>query len=156
MKWYGKRVRVVIPDHVHNTYTDALVPMDALSLEALQKIPEGATARVEASVPRNKQYHRFYWAMLGTIKRNLPEGVTLDLDALHQVVKLGAGCKHIVKLPNGAFYELPGSIAFDRMDETAFRQFMDNAIKFVVSDLVPGMDSEVLENELYNLLAGGG
>ena len=152
MKWFARRMRVMVPLSDQYRHTDALVPVDALSAEALAKVPEHATARVEASIPRNGAYHRLYWRMLLVIRQNLPHDVALDLDALHQVVKLGAGCKHVVKLPNGAFYELPGSIAFDRMDETAFREFMDNAIKFITSDLIPGMDSEVLWEEFQELM----
>ena len=147
---YRREVRIASLDAWVNT--QALVPADSVSAELIQKVPECVTSRVRATVPRNGAYHRLYWKMLHTIHKSLPHGVDLDLDALHQVVKLGAGCKHIVKLPNGAFYELPGSIAFDRMDETTFRAFMDNAIKFITSDLIPGLDSDVLWNEFLEVM----
>ena len=132
-----------------------LAPCDGLSEETLSKLPEGVTLRVQASQPRNARFHRFYWALLKKISDNLPEGVNLDVEALHDVVKMGAGFTRVIKIPPDTFYELPRSIKFTELDETGFREFMDRAVPFITTKLCPGWDSETLMNEVYDFLAKG-
>lgn len=130
-----------------------LIGSSSADQETLDKLPANVDLRIDAKAPRDGGYHRFYWALLGKIQQNLPESVNLDLEALHSVVKMGAGCTYPVRLPDGTFYELPRSISFSKMDETEFREFMDRAIAFIVTSLIPGMDREVLELEVYDFLA---
>ena len=143
--------RVRQPDGTYGPAVRVLVGADPEGCAAIAKAPDRAL-QTSIKAPRDQGRHRFYWALLGTVRENLPEPYDMSLETLHDVVKMGAGHTRVVRLPNNVLYELPGSIAFGSMDETQFREFMDRALAYIVRELIPGMDSTALQEEVWEML----
>ena len=153
MDCYTKKVcaRVKQPDGHYGPAVWALVGAGPEDQERIGKASDKAL-QTSIKAPRDQGRHRYYWALLGKVRENLPEPYDMSLETLHDVVKMGAGCTRVVRLPNNVLYELPGSIAFGAMEEGEFREFMDRALAYIVRDLVPGMDSAALENEVLEMM----
>lgn len=138
--------------------TLALFRKDAQSLrpasrdaeDLLAKIKLGQDVIVEVKRPRNLQHHRKFWALMQLVADNL-EGTPAD--TLAEVVKLRTGHVDVVKTKRG-IVEIPKSISFAAMDQTAFEQFYDRAVAFILSDILPGLNKADLEREVEDVIAG--
>jgi hypothetical protein len=54
-------------------------------------------------------------------------------ERLHEVLKLELGIVDLIRLPNGMTVALPGSIAFEKMDEDEFVAFFKRAEEWLAS-----------------------
>ena len=100
---------------------DALIPEMEMDRDALAGIAQGQKVRIEIKEFRNLDRHRAYFAMLHDVIE-ATDGA-LSPERLHDLVKLHTGAVEVVMLPNGTPVALPGSIAFDKMDEPEFVKF---------------------------------
>ena len=129
-----------------------LVPADRNAEELIGRHALGTVLRVELKKPRNLRHHRLYWAMLALICDNLD---AVRPETLHDLIKLRTGCVHVVRTARGTV-ALPGSIAFERMDQAAFRDFFDRAVDVIVTDVIPGLDRDDLTRELDAMIGRTG
>lgn len=127
-----------------------LVPEAPMDSEALSRYPSGARLRVTVTQPRSIQQHRLYWAMLALVVDNLDQPVTAE--ALHEWVKLKLGHVSQIKLRSGEIVEVPASVAFDKMDQAAFRDFFDRAVTLLTEHVIPGLRKADLEREARLML----
>lgn len=104
---------------------DALVPDMAHDYRALDGIQQGELVRVDIRQWRNVGRHRAYWAMLGDVVA--ATDATLTAERLHEVLKLELGIVDLVRLPGGMTVAIPGSIAFEAMEEAEFVTFFKRA-----------------------------
>lgn len=108
---------------------DALVPELDMDCRALDGIAKGQRVKVEIKEFRNVSRHRAYWAMLHEMVAATE--CALSPERLHEVIKLETGVIDHVRLPNGMTVAIPGSIAFDKMDEDEFVSFFQAAERWL-------------------------
>jgi len=102
-----------------------LVPELEMDLRALEGIGQGQRVRLEIKEFRNLDRHRAYWAMLQDVVDATDRA--LSSERLHEVLKLETGVIDLVRLPTGLTVAVPGSISFDKMDESEFVKFFARA-----------------------------
>lgn len=107
----------------------ALVPEMAMDERALEGIAQGERVRVEIRQWRNSDRNRAYWAMLQEVVDATEAAITPE--RLHEVLKLELKVVDLVRLPSGLTVAIPGSIAFDKMDEAEFIAFFRAAEKWL-------------------------
>jgi hypothetical protein len=111
----------------------------------MSKIKLGDIVTVEVRKPRCLSHHRLYWALCQIVAANM-EG-DYDAEVVSDVIKVRAGHVTPVKTARGELF-LPKSISFSNMDQVAFRDFFDRALRVVVTDIIPGLNSDVLRAEV--------
>ena len=130
----------------------ALRPCASLDEDAVRAFPAGKQVRVRITTPRNVGRHRLYWDMLKLIAENLDPSPTKEI--LHEAVKFRLGYTTPLKFASGEIVEIPGSIAFDKMDEPAFGEFFSRFKDLLATSILPGVNSDVLEAEASEMLGG--
>lgn len=132
----------------------ALRPIDPASAEALERIPANQDVRVEITRPRNLKHHRKFFALLNAIFPHQTVYPTHKSFRAAMTVALGFG--ETYKLGDGRTIIIPGSIAFDKMDQAEFEQFYDRAIELIVTRILPGVGRADLNREVADILIGYG
>jgi hypothetical protein len=117
---------------------------------ALSKVKIGDAVTIELKKHRNPKRNALYWALISKVFDNQDRYETID--QLHNAVKLAAGIYDIIELPNGQQYRIPGSTAFDKMDETTFAQFMDRTFDLVAKHFLPGITDKELRAEIAEMI----
>lgn len=133
----------------------SLRAVDGQGVDALRKIAAGKLVTCEVKQPRNVQHHRLYWALLSKVWENLDEERSLrypDVEALHIAVKICVGLRREIVLPDGRLGFEAGSIAFNKMDQTAFREFYDKVCDLLAKYFLPGVTSEQLKAEVAEMI----
>lgn len=108
---------------------DKLAGEMQLDRDAIARFTAGDRIKITMHTGRSPSRLRFYWQFLGKLV-----GATdcaPNAEALHSVIKLDLGYATPVRLKNGMTVLVPGSIAFDRMTEQEFGNFLDRAIAWI-------------------------
>ncbi len=113
-------------------YGDKLVGEMEMDREAISQFKAGDRIKVTLHTGRSPSRLRFYWQMLG--KLVAATDCAPNAEALHSVIKLDLGYSTPVLLPSGLKVLVPGSIAFDRMTEQEFSNFLERAIAWVAEN----------------------
>ena len=129
----------------------ALRPTDDEGTEAMQKISDGSLVKVTWTRPRNIRFHNKFFAMLGIVFKNQEHYKSMD--ELLGVCKLRIGHVVVVQTPHGE-EKWPKSISFAKMDETEFSAFYDRAVDWVISEVIPGLQRQHLDEEVEAELIG--
>ncbi|KAF0138654.1 MAG: bet [Rhodospirillaceae bacterium] len=127
-----------------------LEPVDSAAAESIATLPVGGMVMVEVTRARNLRHHRKWWALMSPIANNL-NGVTAE--TVCDVIKIGIGHVHTVKTKRGLVH-IPKSVSFASMDQTDFDRFYDSAVRYIVSDVLPGVNSSDLEREVITMIGG--
>ena len=130
-----------------------LYPVDESGEAVLHKIGQGEIVAIELKRERNIQHHRKFFAMLNIILEN--QDTYKSLDDLLAVCKIRIGHCRTVQTKSGEV-KLPESISFAAMDQSQFEAFYDRAIAWVVTEVVPGLDRQALDDEVRVALLGFG
>lgn len=113
-------------------FGDKLVGEMQMDREAIAKFNAGDRIKVTLHTGRSPSRLRFYWQMLGKLVS--ATDCAPNAEALHSVIKLDLGYATPVRLRNGMTVLVPGSIAFDRMTEQEFSNFLERAIAWVAQN----------------------
>lgn len=132
---------------------DALRPDDEEARSIMDTIKAGDAVTVKIHRPRNLQHFRLYWKLMHTVCENQEHYRTAE--ELSDAFKLAVGHYDLAFGPKGTSYPKVRSISFAKMDQAKFNLFFNRAINFMCSEVIPGMDSESLRNEVYELLGEG-
>lgn len=112
---------------------DTLVPSAQWFLDQLHTLPDGKEVFVTIRRVRSVQHHRFFFGVLNEIVESGQwEG---DVETLLIYLKIGIGYVSTVIGPTGKVYYVPKSIAFESMDEEAFKAFHKKAEAFFVNKM---------------------
>lgn len=128
----------------------ALRPADEAGRDALAKIGNGEIVTVEVKRPRNVRFHRKYWALVNLVFENMDRYPSPD--DLHAAIKIAAGLRTAIQLPDGTMGYIPGSIAFHKMGQSEFEAFFDRVCDLVAAHFLPGVTSEALKAEVEDLI----
>jgi hypothetical protein len=130
----------------------SLRPDDAYGEEAMRKIKNGSLVQVEVRRPRNVQFLRLYWALVTIVWEQLDERRYPTAEDLHAAIKIAAGLRTRIVLPDGTVGFIPGSIAFHRMSEDDFSAFFDRVANLVARHFLPGVTVAELRNEVAAMI----
>jgi len=129
-----------------------LAPADAHSEELLNSLPAGRELKAVITQPRNVAHHRKFFALLNVIYPHQDTYPTRE--SLLKAIKCALGFGETIKLPDGRIILSPGSISFGKMDQQAFSEFYERAVKLITEKILPGVDSADLEREVNEILRG--
>lgn len=129
-----------------------LVPLGDDDYEEKKKLRLGETYSVEIKVARNVEFHRKYFAMIAYAWEFLTETEVATFktkDNFRKYLEISAGHCEVIFHPRlQEFVEIPKSISFSNMDETAFSDLYGR-VKDVVFSIIGG---RVTEEEFERLL----
>lgn len=126
----------------------SLRPVDQAGEDALRKIGVGQLVTVEVKRPRNIKFHRLYWALVTIVWEQLDERRYPTVEDLHAAIKIAAGLRTRIVLPDGTVGFIPGSIAFHKMSQSDFDSFYDRVCNLVAKHFLPGVTDAELRNEV--------
>ena len=131
---------------------DHLVPVNAQALDDLRKLKAGEWYLSEIRKPRNVDHHRKFMAILQAVYPHQDMWPTFNSFRKAFTAALGHG--EVVTAKDGRRYIDANSISFATMDQDEFSEFYDKAIDFVLTKILPGVDSRDLEREVQDILEG--
>lgn len=152
-----KRLDAKIPHNGDEVLAPCFVVIDERGLERVGKIKHGAIAKVQIRLQRNPDFNRKYHALIGVVYQTLPDDMAERYPTLEKfkgAIKIALGVTEEFVRPGGATELMPGSIAFNKMDEIEFAEFYDSAVALICSRIIPGIDSESLKHEVLDLIGG--
>lgn len=129
-------------------HMNSLRPADDAGCEALRKLSNGDLVTVEIKKSRNIRHHRLFWALMTVVHDNIDHERYPSVEDLAAAIKISAGHRTRIELPNGEIGFIPGSIAFHKMDQTAFSAFYDRVCNLIAKHFLPGVDSDALKEEV--------
>lgn len=134
---------------IFRRYSQGFQPTDEQSRAALQSVKLGECVELKMKRPRNLQMHRLFWALMQKVYENQEHYKSAD--EVCTAFKFAVGHVDSIKTGRGVI-QVPRSISFAKMDQIAFREFFDKAVKFCVTEVIPGLDSADLEREVMELI----
>ncbi len=138
---------------LHRTLS-GLQAVDDADKELLAKVNVGTWVTCEIKQARNIQFHRKFFALAKLVYENLPENIHYaNQDQFLVALKVALGHCDTVICKDGSTAYIPSSISFASMDDLAFSDFYDKAVRIVVKYFLPGVTSQELENEVLDLIS---
>jgi hypothetical protein len=129
-----------------------LVPLDDDDYEEKKKLKLGQTYSVEVKVARNVDFHRKYFALIAyawEFLTELEEERFKTKDNFRKYLEMAAGHCDVIFHPRlQEFVEIPKSISFGSMDNTAFSGLYER-VKDVIFSIIGG---RVTREEFERLL----
>ena len=129
-----------------------LVPLGDDDYEEKRKLKLGETYSVEVKVVRNVDFHRKYFALIAYAWEFLDEQETerfKDKENFRKYIEIAAGHCDVIFHPRlQEFVEIPKSIAFAKMDNTAFSDLYGR-VKDVIFSII---GDRVTQEEFERLL----
>lgn len=115
-------------------------PASATAEAEFRAAPLHKRVRMKVSMPRNLSRLGLYWATAATAAENMEEYE--DADSLHLATKIELGfCKLVPPIRKGGQWGYKdGSIAFDKMPEHQFKEFVDAAFALWAARLECSVD----------------
>jgi hypothetical protein len=127
----------------------ALAPVDRRDRELLTKIPMDEPVAVRISRGRSLPQHRLFWGLLDHVAK---ASVFENGERLLVALKIRLGRYDLMKMPSGKAVPVPHSIAFAAMDQSDFQVFMDDSIRLICEEVIPGTNSDTLIAEVQAML----
>ena len=116
-----------------------LVPYGDDDYEEKKKLKIGETYSVEIKVVRNLDFHRKYFSLISYAWEFLNEQETANFKSkenFRKYLEISAGHCEVIYHPRlQEFVEVPKSISFGKMDNTAFNQLYDR-VKDVILTII--------------------
>lgn len=131
------------------TLTGKLEPLDAVAQDFVNRLKPGAVVRMEVSRARNSRRFRLFWALVSVCQTN--SGLNLSKEAWAQYLKVLGGHVDIVKR-RGDVIQLPKSIAWGKMPEAEFSEFISRLMHAITTEVIPGLPESDLRRELEALI----
>lgn len=120
---------------------NGLVPCMQLDADEIAKFPFGEKIKVKLHTGRVPKRLRFYRSFLSKVVAATE--CAPNADALHEAVKLNCGYVTPV-LIKGYQVNVPRSVAFDKMTEVEFGEFLKAALRFIAESY--GLTPEMVFN----------
>ena len=117
----------------------------------MDRIPIGTIIIADIKDPRRRStaYHRFFFALLNKCFEN--QSYFSSVDQLRHALLARLGYVDVIKLRDRDVV-VPRSMKFDKMSRDAFEKFTSEAIAFLVSEVIPGMDANALRSEIERMI----
>lgn len=111
----------------------------------------GDVIELKATKVRNGQYHKLFFAMLKLVSENSNPHISPKAAMLY--AKMAAGVGEFEPDTRGGQHFIPGSISFAKMDQNAFKDFVQTAIPPLVGRFMVGTAPDDLIREAMSLAA---
>jgi hypothetical protein len=121
-----------------------LIPSDLVDFETLEKVDPGRDLWCKLTMARNLKRHRFWRAVLSEVAASHMHYALAGVEALHDWIKMRLGLVDITLYHDGSSRVVPRSTAFNAMDETEFRAYLDRALQLIESEIMPGISIQDL------------
>lgn len=125
-------------------------PDDDDARRSLGRIPVGTTVRCEIVKPRSVTQLRRYWAMCALVAENHAELHTRE--QVDQALRLLTGHVDLVQVGEHTL-RLPRRIAFAKLSQDEWEQYLSRAKDAVCEHLLPGVDGQYLQEEILRIAA---
>ena len=128
-----------------------LVPCTQEDKEKFDKLPVGEPFQLKYVEVRNVRHHRLYFQFIKTVYENLPEKFDNhwgDVDSFRRAMQMYAGYYDETLSLKGERHLQPKSIAFDKLDETAFGELHSKVKSVIGKHILPDMDMEIVETAI--------
>lgn len=122
-----------------------LIPASAYDEEAIGRYPLGQPLQASLWQSRSEALQRFYWATLGLAVENTERYRTAE--DLHSAIKAELRYIDSFVVRKDSVEIRTRSTSFDHMDELEFRRFVENAMVFISTVVMPGVDISALRRE---------
>lgn len=129
-----------------------LAPHNDSARDILARYKMGDLVTADVVKPRNLGMHRLWFALCKKVADNMPGNYNKDI--VSDVIKVRTGHVIVVKTMKGELF-FPKSISFAAMDQIQFKELFDRAIIVIVSDILPGINSDELRTEVELMLSNG-
>ncbi len=133
-------------------HLSSLRAVDEAGEDALRKLGQGELVQVEIKKPRNIRHHRMFWALMSLIWENKEREQYPTVEDVAAAVKIAAGLRTRIYMPDGQLAFIPGSIAFHNMDQTEFSTFYEGVCDVVAKYFLPGVTREELKREVETMI----
>lgn len=130
----------------------SLRPCDEAGEVALRGMGQGETVMIEMRRPRNIKHHRMFWALMTIVWDNMDHERYPSVEDLVAAIKISAGLRTRIELPNGEVGFIPGSIAFHKMDQVEFGKFYDRVCDLIAKYFLPGVSTDDLRAEVETMI----
>lgn len=122
-------------------------------VEALRKLPIGMVLPVEFKDPRHRSvaHHRWFFALLNKVWAN--QEYFKSVDHLRHALLVRLGHFDEVKLKDGRAVQIPHSMAFAKMTREEFEKFAADCVRFLTTEVIPGLPETDLRREVEEMLA---
>ena len=133
---------------------ERLIPTDDEGYKAIRLMPDGTIVRVTFSVPRSARQLRLYHAMINLVFEHQEEPRQFPTrDALRAGINIALGhSEQVHNYLTGQIYTIPKSIAFGAMDHTEFVEYFDAFKHFVLTQILPRVESRDLDQAVADML----
>jgi hypothetical protein len=122
------------------------IPCTDQDMEALAKLKNGTSYCFEIKQIRNYEFHKKYFALISCTWDCLNDEEKeffRSSEIMRKTIERCAGhCDRIYSLKEEDFRDIPKSISFSSMDETAFQSLYDNVKNVIFSYILKGKISE--------------
>lgn len=133
-----------------------LRPVDEEGLKAVRRCVPGVEVVCEVHPKRSAQQHRYAMGLFRKVHDSLPEDkekLFPRMENLRDAILMECGYKETLYGLDGKPYEKPLSVAFDAMEPDEFTQFVDAAKRLITTVIIPGLDNQALEDEVWDMVA---
>ena len=120
--------------------------------EYLHRIPAGTVFPADIKDPRRRstRQHNLFFAVLHKVWENQDYYKTSEALRHALLVRLGYVDHYAFK--DGTALAVPHSMSFAKMEQAEFSKLMDEALTFLTTEVIPGMNRETLMREVEGML----
>ena len=140
---------------VKNT-SSGLIPMNDQDYENKRKLKIGEVYQVSVKLARNYRFHKKYFALINLAWEYLNEKQTemfKTMDVFRKTIEVASGhCERIYSIRKKEWFDIPKSIAFDKMSEDEFSELYSSVLDTLLKVVFFDMDEKQVERELLNFM----
>ena len=128
-----------------------LVPATSEDKEKIRKLPSGQPFQISYVEIRNVKHHRLYFQFIKTVYENLPEKFDKNwpsVESFRRSMQMYAGYYEETISLKGERHLQPKSIAFNKLDETAFSELHSKVKNVIGRHILPEMDMDIVETAI--------
>ena len=125
-------------------------PESPIDEDNLKRIKPGQTIEVEYKKPRNPQFHRKFFALLGVVLDNQDRHDSIDSLLIELKLQMAHYDLHVTM--GGKSIYIPKSIAFHRMDDDEFAKFYDRALTVILKRFIQGATAAEINRQVDEIV----
>lgn len=132
-----------------------LKPCDDEDYEKKLRLRPGRIYKCKVTLARNYEFHKKYFALINCAWAYQPERVVEhfkhSVEQFRKTVEIAAGhCDTVYSISLRSWIDIPRSIAFDKMDETAFQDLYDRVKDVLFNIFLRNISEEEFMKNLRN------
>jgi hypothetical protein len=119
-----------------------IAPRSMADQEALDGGDGDYVCRLTSARSRSLDQMRLYWSICAFIADALDSEPPVNRKMIDQTLKIEAGHYDMVRFVDGRYRYQPKSIAFNKLSQPAFNEYMDNALNISARTFGPAIAAE--------------